>query len=62
MRILTAALSVCLSVAALQAQRAEFEVATVKASPPVPLGTSIGINLGTFRNGTFTMTNVTVSE
>jgi|SRR5215831_16742272 len=62
MRILTAVFSVCLSIATLQAQRPEFEVATVKASPPVPLGTSIGINLGTFRNGTFTMTNVTLSE
>jgi uncharacterized protein (TIGR03435 family) len=39
-----------------------FEVATVKVSPPVPLGTSIDINLGTLRNGTFTMTNVTLAE
>src|SRR5215467_619056 len=62
MRLLTTILSVCLTVATLQAQRAEFEVATVKASAPVPLGTSININLGTFRNGTFTMTNVTLSE
>jgi uncharacterized protein (TIGR03435 family) len=39
-----------------------FEVATVKISPPVPFGTPIGINLGTFRNGTLTMTNVSLAE
>src|ERR1041385_1600102 len=39
-----------------------FEVATVKMSPPVALGTSININLGTLVNGTFTMTNVTLAE
>jgi hypothetical protein len=35
----------------VHAQRPEFEVATVKMSPAVPFGTPIGINLGTFRNG-----------
>ena len=62
MRVLTAVLGVCLTVATIRGQRPEFEVATVKVPAPVPLGTSIGINLGTFRNGTLTMTNVTLSE
>jgi uncharacterized protein (TIGR03435 family) len=63
MRILAATvLAVPLTVAGLHGQRPEFEVATVKASPTVPFGTSIGINLGTFRNGTLTMTNVTLGE
>lgn len=62
MRILTALLSVCLAAGTMYAQRQEFEVATFKASVPVPLGTSININLGTFRNGTLTMANVTLSE
>jgi uncharacterized protein (TIGR03435 family) len=63
MRFLTfTAVGLCLSVVGVQAQRPEFEVATVKASAPVPLGTSISINLGTFRNGTLTMTNVTLGE
>jgi uncharacterized protein (TIGR03435 family) len=43
-------------------QRLEFEVATVKVPPPVPFGQPIGINLGTFRNGTLTMTNVTLAD
>jgi uncharacterized protein (TIGR03435 family) len=48
--------------ASVTAQPGQFDVATVKASPAVPLGTSIEINLGTFRNGTLTMTNVTLAE
>jgi uncharacterized protein (TIGR03435 family) len=63
MRIrIAAALGACLTFASVHAQRVEFEVATVKASPTVPFGTPIGINLGTFRNGTLTMTNVTLDE
>src|SRR5215831_9404215 len=63
MRFLTfTAVGFCLSVAGVQAQRPEFDVATVKASATVPLGTSIDINLGTFRNGTLTMMNVTLGE
>ena len=42
--------------------RLEFEVATVKVPTPVPFGQPIGINLGTFRNGTLTMANVTLGE
>jgi uncharacterized protein (TIGR03435 family) len=60
MKLATAAV-LALSIS-LAAQRAEFDVATFKLSPTVPLGTSIGINLGTFRNGTLTMTNVTLVE
>jgi uncharacterized protein (TIGR03435 family) len=62
MRILAAVLSTCLAVVVVHGQRPEFDVATVKVPAPVPLGTSIAINLGTFRNGTLTMTNVTLSE
>jgi uncharacterized protein (TIGR03435 family) len=43
-------------------QRLEFEVATVKVPSPVPFGQPIGINLGTFRNGTLTMANVTLAD
>jgi uncharacterized protein (TIGR03435 family) len=43
-------------------QQPQFEVATVKLSPPVPLGTPLPINLGSFRNGTAMLTNTTLSE
>jgi uncharacterized protein (TIGR03435 family) len=39
----------------------QFDVATVKQSPP-PVGDSIIINLGTVRNGKVTLTNTTLSE
>ncbi|HXD72828.1 MAG TPA: TIGR03435 family protein [Vicinamibacterales bacterium] len=39
-----------------------FEVATVKVSAPIPVGGSVGINLGSFRNGRLTLTNVTLAE
>jgi uncharacterized protein (TIGR03435 family) len=39
----------------------EFEVATVKLSPP-PSGDTININLGTVLNGRLAMTNVTLSD
>ena len=38
-----------------------FEVATLKVSPP-PEGDRIDINLGTFRNGRLTLTNVTLND
>lgn len=44
------------------AQGPAFDVATVKVPAPVPLGTSISINLGTFRNGSLTLSNVTLAE
>ncbi|MEP6963053.1 MAG: hypothetical protein ABI995_13320, partial [Acidobacteriota bacterium] len=48
--------------AGLWAQSApRFEVATLKLSPP-PEGNLININLGTFRNGRFTMNNVTLND
>jgi uncharacterized protein (TIGR03435 family) len=40
---------------------AEFEVATVKRSPPPP-GDSININPGTLRNGRLTFTNASLSD
>src|SRR5215831_18377272 len=43
-------------------QQPQFEVATVRLSPPVPLGTPLPINLGSFRNGTAMLTNTTLSE
>ena len=43
------------------AARPEFEVATVRQSPP-PAGDSIDINLGTVRNGKLTFGNATLSE
>jgi hypothetical protein len=43
-------------------QQPQYEVATVKLSLPVPLGTLLPINLGSVNNGTATLTNVTLSE
>jgi uncharacterized protein (TIGR03435 family) len=43
------------------AQQREFEVATVKTSPP-PQGDRIYINLGGFRNGVLTFTNASLSD
>src|SRR5579864_7322750 len=43
-------------------QLPQFDAATVKLSPPVPLGTPLPINLGSVNNGTATLTNVTLSE
>jgi uncharacterized protein (TIGR03435 family) len=56
------AFAVCLTVARLLGQQPDFEVATVKVPAPVQFASAIGINLGTFRNGTLTLTNVTLSE
>jgi uncharacterized protein (TIGR03435 family) len=39
----------------------QFDVATVKQSPP-PAGDSYNINLGTIRNGKVTLTNTTLSD
>jgi uncharacterized protein (TIGR03435 family) len=47
--------------AVLVAQQPQFEVATVKLSPP-PTGDAININLGTAINGTVTLGNTTLSE
>ena len=56
------ALAICLMPVHAHVQQLEFDVATVKAPAPVPFGTAIDINLGTFRNGTLTMANVTLGE
>jgi uncharacterized protein (TIGR03435 family) len=42
--------------------RLEFEVASVKVSPPALFGQSININLGTRKNGRVTLGNVTLSD
>ena len=47
---------------AVYAQQPQFEVATVKVLPPVPLGTPLPVNLGSFRNGTAMLANTTLSE
>jgi len=47
---------------AVHAQQPQFEVATVKLLPPVPPGTPLPVNLGSFRNGTAMLTNTTLSE
>src|SRR5215470_11486685 len=43
-------------------QQPQFEAATVKLLPPVPPGTPLPVNLGSFRNGTAMLTNTTLSE
>jgi uncharacterized protein (TIGR03435 family) len=49
------------SVATIAAAGAEFEVATVKSSPP-PTGDLININVGTVRNGKVTFGNASLSD
>src|SRR5215472_6740687 len=44
------------------AEGPHFEVASVKASPPVPFGQSININLGTARRGELSLGNTTLGE
>jgi uncharacterized protein (TIGR03435 family) len=51
-----------LAVTVMAAHAQSFEVATVKAGAPVPIGENININLGTVRNGTLTLTNATLSD
>ena len=60
--ILGRLLMLCMAGSCVAAQAQEFEVATIKMPPQVGLGTPVSINLGTFRNGTLTMTNVTLAE
>jgi uncharacterized protein (TIGR03435 family) len=43
-------------------QRPEFEVATVKLSPPVGPGVPLNINLGSVNYGRVTLANVTLTE
>jgi uncharacterized protein (TIGR03435 family) len=57
-RLLLAAL---LAFPCAAADHPEFEVATVKRSPP-PEGDSININLGTVRNGKVTFANASLSD
>jgi uncharacterized protein (TIGR03435 family) len=54
-------LAVILTLPATAADRPEFEVATVKRSPP-PEGDAININLGTVRNGKVTFANASLSD
>jgi uncharacterized protein (TIGR03435 family) len=57
--LLAAALFTLLNPPASRAQ--EFEVATVRKSPP-PEGDTININLGNFRNGRLTFANASLSD
>jgi uncharacterized protein (TIGR03435 family) len=59
-RLAVVGLILAASVSAAHGQ--SFEVATVKAGAPVPIGENININLGTVRNGTLTLTNATLSD
>lgn len=54
-------LAVILTLPATAADRPEFEVATVKRSPP-PEGDLININLGTVRNGKLTFANASLGD
>lgn len=60
--ILRGLLMLFMAGACVAAQAPDFEVATIKVPSEVGLGTPLSINLGTFRNGTLTMTNVTLAE
>jgi uncharacterized protein (TIGR03435 family) len=57
-----ALLAPAFAVVAVGAQPASFEVATIKVLDPVPFGTSLTINIGGYRNGSFSMNNVTLGE
>jgi uncharacterized protein (TIGR03435 family) len=56
--------AVCLaaSVVLAQAPPTAFEAATIKVLEPVPFGTNLPINIGSYRNGSFSMNNVTLGE
>jgi len=58
---LTAKLLLLTAVTLALASAQEFEVATVKQSPP-PAGDLININLGNIRNGKLTLTNASLSD
>jgi uncharacterized protein (TIGR03435 family) len=57
-----ALLAPAFAVVAVGAQPASFEVATIKVLDPVPFGTTLTINIGGYRDGSFTMNNVTLGE
>jgi uncharacterized protein (TIGR03435 family) len=61
-RLIGALVAACALASVVTAQPLEFEVATVKALPPPDITASLAINLGTYRNGSLTMNNVTLSE
>jgi len=55
-------LMLCVGNTPVGSQQPEFDVATVKVLPPVPFGTNLTINIGAYRNGSFSMNNVTLGE
>jgi uncharacterized protein (TIGR03435 family) len=57
-----ALLAPAFAVVAVGAQPASFEVATIKVLDPVPFGTTLTINIGGYRDGSFTMNNITLGE
>jgi uncharacterized protein (TIGR03435 family) len=61
-KCLTKLLLIAVIATSIYAQQPQFEVATLKRSTPVPLGTPLPINLGSFVNGTAMLTNATLSE
>jgi uncharacterized protein (TIGR03435 family) len=62
MRLFWAGLLVAGTATVAMAQRPEFEVATVRVPAHLPFGALLSINLGTFRNGSLTLTNVSLAE
>lgn len=58
----TCLLLIAVTAVSVPQEKGEFEVATLKLSPSIAPGTPLPINLGTFQNGTLTLTNVTLSE
>jgi uncharacterized protein (TIGR03435 family) len=60
--LLTAVFGIAGVCTAQHALRPEFEVATVKLSPPLQPGELYRANLGTARNGTVILSNVTLSD
>src|SRR4051794_21886526 len=58
----TLLLATVIATAVYAQQQPQYEVATVKLSPPVPLGTPLPINLGSVNNGTAMLKNATLSE
>ena len=49
------ALAICLVLVHAHVQQLECDVATIKVPAPIPFGTALDINLGTFRNETWTI-------
>jgi uncharacterized protein (TIGR03435 family) len=56
------ALAVLVAMLALPGHAQTFEVASVKAGAPIPVGENYNINLGRVSHGTLTLTNTTLAD